>query len=166
MSCPKKKRTPAAQTAGRRLPFLRCCRIMRLVNQTVTELTDQLIASYARVGGINHVDGKNLPSKTAIASITLDLLRLLFPGFFDEKSIHSSRVEDPDRHVDGFGLGTAWRRKFTRASNTPRRTTPPRRIWRRVARSLTLRFLEQVCRACAICCRPTPKPPTRATRRP
>jgi serine O-acetyltransferase len=63
------------------------------VNFSVTELTDQLIASYARVGGINHVDGKNLPSKTAIASITLDLLRLLFPGFFDEKPVHSADLK-------------------------------------------------------------------------
>jgi serine O-acetyltransferase len=51
------------------------------------------MASYARVGGINNLDGKNLPSKTAIASITRDLLRLLFPGFFDEKSIHSSQLK-------------------------------------------------------------------------
>jgi serine O-acetyltransferase len=64
-----------------------------LVKLSVTELTDQLIASYARVGGINHLDGKNLPSKTAIASISCDLLRLLFPGFFDEKSIHSSQLK-------------------------------------------------------------------------
>jgi serine O-acetyltransferase len=63
------------------------------VNLTVTELTGQLIASYARVGGINHLDGKNLPSKTAMASITVDLLRVLFPGFFDEKSIHSSQLK-------------------------------------------------------------------------
>jgi len=63
------------------------------VKLSVTELTDQLIASYARVGGINHLDGKNLPSKTAIASIACDLLRLLFPGFFDEKSIHSSQLK-------------------------------------------------------------------------
>jgi len=63
------------------------------VNLTVTELTDRLIASYARVGGINHLDGKNLPSKTAIAAITVDLLRLLFPGFFDERSIHSSQLK-------------------------------------------------------------------------
>ena len=63
------------------------------MHHTVTELTDQLIASYARVGGINHLDGKNLPSKSAIAAITLDLLRLLFPGFFDEKSIHSSQLK-------------------------------------------------------------------------
>jgi len=33
------------------------------------------------VGGINHLDGVNLPSKTAIAQITMDLLRLLFPDF-------------------------------------------------------------------------------------
>jgi len=51
------------------------------------------MASYARVGGINHLDGKNLPSKTAIASITCDLLRLLFPGFFDEKPVHSSQLK-------------------------------------------------------------------------
>jgi serine O-acetyltransferase len=63
------------------------------VNHTVTHLTDQLIASYARVGGINHVDGKNLPSKTATASITADLLRLLFPGFFDEQSIHAAELK-------------------------------------------------------------------------
>jgi serine O-acetyltransferase len=63
------------------------------VKLSVTELTDQLIASYARVGGINHLDGKNLPSKTAVASISCDLLRLLFPGFFDEKSIHSSQLK-------------------------------------------------------------------------
>lgn len=63
------------------------------MDHTVTDLTTQLIASYARVGGINHLDGKNLPSKTAISSITCDLLRLLFPGFFDEKSIHSSQLK-------------------------------------------------------------------------
>jgi serine O-acetyltransferase len=61
--------------------------------ETVTQLTNQLVASYARVGGINHLDGKNLPSKRAIAAITQDLLRLLFPGYFDEKLIHSSEIK-------------------------------------------------------------------------
>jgi serine O-acetyltransferase len=63
------------------------------VNATVTQLTDQLILSYAKVGGINHLDGKNLPSKSVIAAITVDLLRLLFPGFFDEKTILSSELK-------------------------------------------------------------------------
>lgn len=64
-----------------------------LVQVTVTELTNQLVASYARVGGINHLDGKNLPSKRAIHLITLDLLRLLFPGYFDEKPLHSAEIK-------------------------------------------------------------------------
>jgi serine O-acetyltransferase len=61
--------------------------------ETVTQLTNELVASYARVGGINHLDGKNLPSKRAITAITADLLRLLFPGFFDEKLLHSSEIK-------------------------------------------------------------------------
>jgi serine O-acetyltransferase len=61
--------------------------------ETVTKLTNELVASYARVGGINHLDGKNLPSKRAITAITQDLLRLVFPGFFDEKLIHSSEIK-------------------------------------------------------------------------
>jgi len=61
--------------------------------ETVTKLTNDLVASYARLGGINHLDGKNLPSKRTIALITIDLLRLLFPGFFDEKLIHSSEIK-------------------------------------------------------------------------
>jgi serine O-acetyltransferase len=61
--------------------------------EAVTKLTNELIASYARLGGINHLDGKNLPSKRIVTNITCDLLRLLFPGYFDEKLIHSSEIK-------------------------------------------------------------------------
>ena len=63
------------------------------VHDPVTKLTNELIASYAQLGGINHLDGKNLPSKQAVTAITCDLLRLLFPGFFDEKLVHSSEIK-------------------------------------------------------------------------
>jgi serine O-acetyltransferase len=63
------------------------------VSKSITQLADQLLVSYAKMGGINHLDGKNLPSKTAITTITIDLLRLLFPGFFDEHTIHSSELK-------------------------------------------------------------------------
>jgi serine O-acetyltransferase len=59
---------------------------------SVDDLAASLMASYTCAGGINHVDGKNLPSKPAIAHITVDLLRLMFPGYFGEKLIHSSEV--------------------------------------------------------------------------
>jgi len=63
------------------------------LNSTTAELTENLVASYTQVGGINHLDGKNLPSKTTIASITCKLLQLLFPGFFDDRLIHSSELK-------------------------------------------------------------------------
>ena len=59
----------------------------------ITDLTDQLIASYASVGCINHLDGTNLPSKSGTVNLTADLLSLLFPGFFDNKVTHSSELK-------------------------------------------------------------------------
>ena len=63
------------------------------MEKTVTQLTEQLVASYAQIGGINHLDGKNLPSKRVVTALTEDLLRLVFPGFFDDKLIHSSEIK-------------------------------------------------------------------------
>jgi len=63
------------------------------VKRSVDELTQQLLDSYLRVGGINHVDGKNLPSKAVVAQMTQAVLRLLFPGFFCERVIHSAELE-------------------------------------------------------------------------
>jgi serine O-acetyltransferase len=50
--------------------------------RSLQELTAELMDSYARVGGINHIEGINLPSKEAVASIIRILLDLLFPGFY------------------------------------------------------------------------------------
>ncbi len=63
-----------------------------LVSETVTSLANNLIQSYVKHGGINHVDGVNLPSKSAITDITQDLLKLLFPGYFNDQQIHQSEL--------------------------------------------------------------------------
>jgi serine O-acetyltransferase len=63
------------------------------LSNSITQLTEQLIASYAQVGGINRLDQANLPSKHAITLIAEDLLRLLFPGFFTEQPIHSYEIK-------------------------------------------------------------------------
>jgi serine O-acetyltransferase len=75
------------------------------VNKLITELTNDLLASYAGMGGINHLDGVNLPSKSTISEITQDLLRLLFPGFFDDHLIHSCelRIETANLMDSVFG---------------------------------------------------------------
>ncbi len=75
------------------------------MNKLITQLTNDLLTSYANLGGINHLDGVNLPSKSTIAEITQDLLRLLFPGFFDDHLIHSYelRIETANLMDSVFG---------------------------------------------------------------
>ena len=62
------------------------------------KITEAILASYHAGGGINHVDGANLPSKRAIASICEDLLQLLFPGFHDAEPIHSTHLHRVTTH--------------------------------------------------------------------
>lgn len=57
------------------------------------EIVQSLMASYCEVGGINHVDSGNLPSKRAIAVLCEDLLQVLFPGFFSEDALSSQDLE-------------------------------------------------------------------------
>lgn len=48
-------------------------------------LVEQLLESYAQCGGIKHLNGGHLPSKMAVASLTQDLLHIIFPGFIAEQ---------------------------------------------------------------------------------
>jgi len=114
------------------------------VQLTVTQLTDRLVASYARAGGINHIDGKNLPSKTAIAGITVDLLRLLFPGFFDEKLIHSSEIKVETAGLLDSVLGSLEDEIRKSLEYNPPAEFSERKDLRRVAHTLTLEFLESL----------------------
>ena len=114
-----------------------------LVNVTVTQLTDQLLASYARVGGINHLDGKNLPSKTAVCSIAVDLLRLLFPGFFHDQIIHSSELKVETTALMDSVLGRLEDEIYKSLEyRTPEGLT--KKELRPAARSLTLEFLSNL----------------------
>lgn len=56
------------------------------------EIVDKILASYEAHGGINHLDGTNLPSKEAIAGIVQDLLRILFPGFHDRVPVARDQI--------------------------------------------------------------------------
>ena len=108
--------------------------------ETVTNLTNELVASYTRVGGINHLDGKNLPSKRAITAITQDLLRLLFPGFFDEKPLHSSEIKTETATLLNFVMGkleTEIRKslEYNPPDNLQKKDIP------KTAHNLTLEFL-------------------------
>lgn len=60
----------------------------------LAQTVEQLVASFRIVGGINHLDGANLPSRDAVVEIARDLLRLMFPGFYDKDPIHSAQITE------------------------------------------------------------------------
>jgi serine O-acetyltransferase len=109
----------------------------------VSQLSGRLVASYARFGGINHLDGKNLPSQRAIAPITKDLLRLLFPGFFDERVLHSSEVEVETTALLESVIGRLAKEIRKSVEYNP----PPglaKKELRALARQLTVEFLDSL----------------------
>ena len=59
----------------------------------MAQIVENLVGSFREHGGINHLDGANLPSRDAIVELTQELLRLMFPGFYDKKPIHSNEVK-------------------------------------------------------------------------
>lgn len=63
----------------------------------IDPLVARLLDSYAQIGGINHIDGVNLPSKQTVGEITRVLLHLLFPGFFSNDLANGQTVEEATR---------------------------------------------------------------------
>jgi serine O-acetyltransferase len=60
----------------------------------LAQIVEGLVGSFHKYGGINHLDGVNLPSRDAVVEITRDLLRLVFPGFYDKDPIHSNQLTE------------------------------------------------------------------------
>jgi serine O-acetyltransferase len=51
-----------------------------------------LLESYVRDGGINHLDGVNLPSQDCVAELARDFMHVLFPGYFESTSLAKDAV--------------------------------------------------------------------------
>jgi serine O-acetyltransferase len=62
------------------------------MKRKLAKTIDELVDSFHKYGGINHLDGVNLPSREAVVDIARDLLRLVFPGFYDKDPIHSEQL--------------------------------------------------------------------------
>jgi serine O-acetyltransferase len=59
------------------------------MDQSMKSLVSELLESYAQCGGIKHLNCANLPSKHAVAALTHDLLKVIFPGFIAEQQVSS-----------------------------------------------------------------------------
>jgi serine O-acetyltransferase len=58
----------------------------------MNRLVEQMLESYAKCGGIKHLNGASLPSKMAVASLTQDLLYVIFPGFIAEHQVAAHEI--------------------------------------------------------------------------
>lgn len=56
------------------------------------ETKQALLASYRSHGGINHLDGVNLPSQESVNQLARDCMHLLFPGYFEERTLTESEL--------------------------------------------------------------------------
>lgn len=61
--------------------------------EKLDRLLDTLHATYDREGGINNVDGINLPSYDDVVDIVRKMIDLLFPGFFGVQRIHQGNLK-------------------------------------------------------------------------
>ena len=58
-----------------------------------------ILESYRDVGGINHLDQANLPSKRSIAILCEDLLHILFPGFFSDEAVSAEGLSEAAQEI-------------------------------------------------------------------
>jgi len=60
--------------------------------EPVDAIVKSILDSYAEVGGINHLEGNNLPSMEAVQILLRDLQSLVFPGFYETLAIDSKEL--------------------------------------------------------------------------
>ena len=59
---------------------------------SLDSIQQALLSSYEEHGGINHLEGANLPSEESVNRLASDVMHLLFPGFFEQNPITRENV--------------------------------------------------------------------------
>jgi len=57
------------------------------MHNKLSDIIQQILASYGTDRGINHIEGPNLPSREAVEEISIDILNVLFPGYYEKQEI-------------------------------------------------------------------------------
>lgn len=56
------------------------------MTQRFGPIVDEILESYREIGGINHIEGPRLPSRTHMVRIVEDLEAIIFPGYHQEET--------------------------------------------------------------------------------
>lgn len=58
----------------------------------LSKIVEQILNTYTDDRGINHIEGANLPSREAVEEIVVDLLSVVFPGYYEKQEISREEV--------------------------------------------------------------------------
>jgi serine O-acetyltransferase len=64
------------------------------IEKRLPQLVGQIAENYDIYGGINHLDGKDLPSKRVVVEILEDLFTILFPGYLGKEKITKNNIQE------------------------------------------------------------------------
>ena len=72
-------------------------------------LVDEIMQSYQTFGGMDHIEGKDLPSKKVVIEVLDDLFSVLFPGYLGKEGITKANIT--------YFLGNTLTSIYTRLTN-------------------------------------------------
>jgi serine O-acetyltransferase len=75
----------------------------------LSKLVDDIIGSYETIGRMDHLEGKDLPSKKVVIEVLEDLFTVLFPGYLGKEGITKVNIK--------YFLGTTLASIYTRLTN-------------------------------------------------
>ena len=70
------------------------------------KLVDEVMANYQTFGGMDHLEGRDLPSKKVVIEVLEDLFTILFPGYLGKAEITKANIK--------YHLGTTLTSVYTR----------------------------------------------------
>jgi serine O-acetyltransferase len=76
------------------------------VEEGLPNLVDNIMANYETFGGMDHLEGKDLPSKKEVITVLEDLFTVLFPGYLGDTEISKANIK--------YQLGTKIAAIYTR----------------------------------------------------
>jgi len=72
-------------------------------------LVEDIMKNYQTIGGMDHLEGRDLPSKKIVIEVLEDLVTLLFPGYLGKAEITKANIK--------YLLGTTLASTYTRLTN-------------------------------------------------
>jgi serine O-acetyltransferase len=79
------------------------------VEKGLPKIVDEMICNYQKYGGMDHLGGRDLPSKKVVVEVLEDLFTVLFPGYLGEEEVTKANIK--------YHLGSILTSVYTRLTN-------------------------------------------------